>query len=525
LDFSSTTDFGDLYISNNTELLHINLRNGAWQSSNFSITNNPQLLSVCVDDQWDGESAIYNANPFTTYTLYCEFSPAVPHNTLTGTVNVGSGGTCTIPAVGVPMTYSTGNGPETTFANYSGGYTVYPFGNDGNVTITPQVNSYFTVVPASYTSTFSGFGNSATANFCLNPNGVHPDLEIALLPLLDAKPGFDALYTVVVRNKGTQTQAGTVSLAFDDSKIDFVSADPAVQNQAANSIAWNLNAFAPFETRSYLVTFNVNSPMETPAVNNGDILAFTASLTTAETDDTPANNVDQLNQVVVGSYDPNDITVLEGATIGVSQTSDFLTYVVRFQNSGTAPATNVVVKDMVTANLNPATMQIVASSHPFRSTITEGNKLEFFFENIMLPAESVDEPGSHGFIAYKMKPQPTVGLGSVMEKTAGIFFDYNWPIVTNTAFTTVTALGTNNFTAGSEVTLYPNPVQNMFQVKTDAYHIIQQIEMYNVLGQQVMLVKSPAADQRIDISALVSGTYLVKVTTDKGKFTEKLMKL
>jgi uncharacterized repeat protein (TIGR01451 family) len=525
--FNSGGD-GFVDIKNNSQLQHINLRNGSADydnDMNYYLDNNPMLQSICADNATEGEFLVFRTfDPNVNYSFYCDFEPATDHNTITGTVNFGAGGACTVAATNVPMSYnmgSTNNG--TTYVNSTGGYSIYPYGGTGNATVTPQPGPYFTASPASFTSTFSGFGNAASASFCLSPIGTHPDLEVTLLPLIAAMPGFDAQYQIVVRNKGTQVQSGTVSLAFDDARMDFISATPSVSAQVVNNASWAFSALNPFETRSYNVIFNINSPMETPSVNNGDVLTFTASLATAETDDTPANNTDQFNQVVIGSYDPNDITVLEGATISVSQTSDYLTYVVRFQNSGTAPATNVVVKDMVTNNLNPATMQIVASSHPFRSTLTEGNQLEFFFENIMLPAESADEPGSHGFIAYKMKPQSFVGLGSVMEKHADIFFDYNWPIVTNTATTTVSQLGTNQF-ADNNMSIYPNPVQNAFMLKGKNFKNIQQLEIYNVVGQKVLAVANPAADAQFDISALNSGTYIVKITSDGAKSTLKLVK-
>ncbi|HEU0135789.1 MAG TPA: T9SS type A sorting domain-containing protein [Flavobacterium sp.] len=523
LDFSGLIDISMISIHNNPDLQYINFRNGN-DGDYVSLSNNPALVAVCTDEYEQPSIINHINNPNVTATEYCAFMPAAPYNTITGTINYANDGACTMPGAGMPIFIDMNFYSDTSFANNIGNYTVYSWISD-NVTLVPQPLNYYSVTPSSFTSTFSGFGNTVTADFCATPSGIHPDLEVTLLPLVDARPGFDAHYRVVVRNTGTQVQSGSVSIAFDDSTMDFISAIPAIQSQVVNNITWNFNSIAPFETRTYDVIYNVNSPMEIPAVNNGDILVLTASLSTAEVDETPADNVFDLSQIVVGSFDPNDITVLEGATISPDQTDEYLTYVVRFQNSGTAAAENVVVKDMITPNLDQSTMQILTSSHPFRSTITNDNKLEFFFENIMLPAEQDDEPGSHGYIAYRMKPKSTVGLGDVMEKTAGIYFDYNWPIVTNTASTTVTLLGTNTYTNNSAVTLYPNPVENYFQVKADASHSIQQIVIYNVVGQQVMVVEKPAADQRIDISGLVGGTYFVKVITDKGKTTEKLMKL
>jgi uncharacterized protein YxjI len=111
-----------------------------------------------------------------------------------------------------------------------------------------------------------------------------------------------------------------------------------------------------------------------------------------------------------------------------------------------------------------------------------------------------------------------------MENTAEIFFDYNWPIVTNTVTTTVSQLGTNDYSNHS-ITLYPNPVQSVFTIKGHDLQKVQNVVIYNVAGQQVLAVANPVADQQIDISGLNAGTYFVKVTYEKGKSTAKLIKL
>ncbi len=42
------------------------------------------------------------------------------------------------------------------------------------------------------------------------------DLEIIVVPLEQARPGFDIDYKVVVKNKGNQTSSGSVTLDFEE---------------------------------------------------------------------------------------------------------------------------------------------------------------------------------------------------------------------------------------------------------------------------------------------------------------------
>ena len=57
--------------------------------------------------------------------------------------------------------------------------------------------------------------------------------------------------------------------------------------------------------------------------------------------------------------------------------------------------------------------------------------------NIMLPDSNVNEAASHGFIRFRVKPVSTLTLGNTVPNKAAIYFDYNTPVVTNTAITTI----------------------------------------------------------------------------------------
>src|SRR5690606_1179536 len=124
--------------------------------------------------------------PNISYTTYCEFTPAGAYNTISGTVtfDVGNNG-CTTGSIAAPtisiVRTAGSTSVGTTFTNSEGSYVTYPSLGGNNVTLAPQYeNPYFTVSPTSFTSTFTGYGNSANADFCIIANGTHPDLEITL---------------------------------------------------------------------------------------------------------------------------------------------------------------------------------------------------------------------------------------------------------------------------------------------------------------------------------------------------------
>lgn len=144
---------------------------------------------------------------------------------------------------------------------------------------------------------------------------------------------------------------------------------------------------------------------------------------------------------IVYSRDPNDKTV---APIGITSNHNIvgdeaLEYLIRFQNIGTAPAINVFVEDELDESLDLSTLEIGLSSHPVSFAFGQdtGSKLTWTFNNIMLPDSTSDEPNSHGFVKYKIKPKQGLAKGTVIRNKASIIFDFNSPVITNEVFHTI----------------------------------------------------------------------------------------
>jgi uncharacterized repeat protein (TIGR01451 family) len=561
-DYTSTlilenTNLTDIYIphnlregssiSNNPYLVSINLKNNKtnfycysdydyindeeiYVCEGISINNNPQLTLVCCDSD---EVLFYSGNlpSGVQVSEYCNFTPGGEFKTLTGNVKLDlNNDGCDnndISSVDLPIEVRTSNGffIGSTSTNNLGNYTYY-MPNEISVNydrvFTPYFqNPYYTVSPNNFTYNYTTANDIETANFCISPNGIHPDLEVSILPISPARPGFDATYKIIFKNKGTETQSGTVGFTFMDTVLDIVSSNPIVSLQEGNTLSWDFVDLLPFETREITVVLNVNSPMEIPAVNNDDILNFSVSIVSALTDETPNDNQMDFNQLVVGSYDPNDKKVLQGSQIDISKVGDYLYYIVRFQNTGTYVAENVVVKDFLDLKLDRSSLQMVSSSHSYRSSLTEGNKLEVFYEGINLPPSSEDEAGSNGYFSFKIKPKSNVVMNDVIENTANIYFDFNFPIITNTVSTTFSNLSDTNFDRNELFTLFPNPTKNSLNINLLSENEIQNCVIYNLLGQKLISSKS---QQTIDVSSLQQGTYLIEVETQSGKVTKRFIK-
>ncbi|HAI18105.1 MAG TPA: hypothetical protein DCM10_08845 [Xanthomarina gelatinilytica] len=144
------------------------------------------------------------------------------------------------------------------------------------------------------------------------------------------------------------------------------------------------------------------------------------------------------------------------------------------------------------------------------------------FDNINLPFEAADEPNSHGYIAYKIKPKSTVQIGDIMSGNASIYFDYNPPIITNTVFTEIMeALSIDNFSFDNRLAIYPNPTNDYFKVEKSSNVNIESIRIYNISGK---LVKEFTESERYNVSDLNSGFYFLRIKTDKSQTIKKLVK-
>ncbi len=495
----------------------------AYALSDSQVYLNLSIPGYAVPGQYDvkvyAEDGAFNLTLDNGFTVNNNYTYTIQGNIRYDSNNNG----CDETDINFPnqrLIFTNGSNSGNLIANESGFYSYYDVQVGNNIFIPILQNpSYFTVTPPSASVTFPTASNVYVQDFCILANGTHNDLTISLLPIVPARPGFDALYKIVYKNNGTGAQNGTINLGFDDSVMDLISATPGIDGQSTNSLSWNFSNLLPFESREIFVNMNINAPTETPPINNGSILIYNASINGAS-DETPSDNSSTFNQTVVGSYDPNDKTCVEGTKITPSMVGDYLNYVIRFENTGTANAEFVVIRDEIDmSKFDITTLVPTGSSHSFTTRILNTNKVEFIFENINLP---FDDANNDGFIAFKIKTRPTLVVGNTISNTASIFFDYNLPIITNTYTTTIETLGKQDFEFNSVFTLSPVPAKNNLTITTKQDVIMSSLNIYNTLGQLIHVITNPSPT--IDVSSLTTGSYFIKIISDKGTAISKFIK-
>ena len=521
LDVSSFSSLAYLWCYDN-QMQTLFMKNDAnWVSLGFDA--NFDMKYVCADEN----DLTFVQNKITQYGYsnchvhsYCSFTPGGTFYTIYGTnrydFNNDGCGPNDSPFPDLKINITNGSQSGTVICNSSGNYSI-PV-QAGTHTLTPVLEN-----PTYYTTNsaiipFPASTSSFNQDFCIVPNGIHHDVEISIIPIRGARPGFDANYMIVYKNKGTGIESGSIQFSFDDTVLDLVSTDPLFSSQTTNTLYWNYSYLQPFETRTILLTVNLNSPTETPALNVGNHLNYAAMITTLTNDEMPFDNTFGLNQIVVASYDPNDKTCLQGNNIDPSYVGNYVYYMIRFENTGTSPAENVVVKDMIdTTKFNIASLIPISGSHSFVTRITNTNQVEFIFENINLPFE---DAANDGYVVFKIKTQSNLAIGDTFSNAAKIYFDYNYPITTNNYTSTIQTLGINEITADPKISIYPNPVKDIVYFNTQ--ETVIKVEIYDTAGR--IISSNAVHNNKISLSDLQTGNYILKVYTENGITSTKIIK-
>ncbi|HET8804292.1 MAG TPA: hypothetical protein VFM72_06915, partial [Aequorivita sp.] len=199
LDLSANVNLTALYIANNPLLETVFIKNGSDESSNmgsgswmenWAFGNNPSLQYVCADDFQATEIQQFAGTNYPVNS-YCTFPPGGEVNTITGVSqfdNDGNGcnpGDSPIPYTSFNIEF---NGDPTNgmaYGNSEGIYNVF-VAEVGTYTLIPNLENptYFSVSPASADVLIPIIDESTVVqDFCVEANGVHPDLEVIIAPV------------------------------------------------------------------------------------------------------------------------------------------------------------------------------------------------------------------------------------------------------------------------------------------------------------------------------------------------------
>jgi uncharacterized repeat protein (TIGR01451 family) len=230
-------------------------------------------------------------------------------------------------------------------------------------------------------------------------------------------------------------------------------------------------------------------------------------------------------KTVVGSYDPNDKSASPTGynPEHIIEANTDLEYMIRFQNTGTDTAFTVVIVDTLSSLLDYSTLESGVSSHTYRLDVLPNGILRFVFNNILLPDSSVNEAASNGFVKFRIAQKPDLPIGTVINNSAAIYFDFNEPIITNTVFHTIGAPYVmvsrvhQPILSNVEILASPNPFEAAVNLQINGYTAQNGLfRLYAIDGREVRTQAFSGNRLQVNRLDLVSGNYFFFIT-DNGQ--------
>jgi hypothetical protein len=338
--------------------------------------------------------------------------------------------------------------------------------------------------------------------------------------------GANRTFKINYQNYLCGANNGTISVTLP-SNFTYVSSSITPASIVGNVITWNY---------SNLTNMNWNNGISlvayVPFVNaanvpyaNGDpiCLSATISSTSPGTDQNLSNNTYNTCFYIGTSYDPNDKHPFpkgEGMAGHIALGTE-LEYVIRFQNTGVFPAQQVYILDTLESDLDATSLQVLGTSHHMVFT-QNGSALKFEFPNIMLPDSLSDPEGSMSFVRFKVKHNTNAPLGTIINNTASIYFDFNAPVITNTTINTLSLVqNVNEVSKSNRLNVYPNPAKETIQVSLSGTTFIHSVSIFNAMGIKVNEVNSDKNAVSISIKQLPAGVYFLQMKDQYGTMYSK----
>lgn len=148
----------------------------------------------------------------------------------------------------------------------------------------------------------------------------------------------------------------------------------------------------------------------------------------------------------------------------------------------------------------------------YQFTAPQQTIVEESWQTVSIPLTEFTNQGFDPTAFFQWKFDP---LGQDVNNAQIVYID-------NILFTTTDILNNEEFEL-SEVSVYPNPTNNNWNIKTNN-STINSIQVFDLLGKQVLNLTPNSSETLIDASGLNNGIYFAKVSTDLGTKSIKLIK-
>ncbi|WP_041932415.1 FG-GAP-like repeat-containing protein [Cytophaga hutchinsonii] len=400
--------------------------------------------------------------------------------------------------------------------NNSGIYEVHV--PTGTYTVSLVADTYWRSTCSTSTTTITQIGQIITAGpIAARSNGnQRQDMGITISPT-SLRRGFKNQLKIQYSNSGNLTSVkDTIRMIVPNDIFILQSSIPWNNISNGNEYQWYIDPMEAGDTQAIFLidSVSVYAPLDA-------FRTFDVSISNYSQEENLLNNSQLSSMKIIGSFDPNDMTVypMGEGTQGYVSKGTTLNYTIHFENTGNYPADKVIITCILSEHLDKSALSIESSSHSMSYEI-QNNILTCTFNQINLVGNKQDSLLAQGFVRFSIPIKNTSAAGSSITNQAYIIFDFNQPVATNIVRNTIKLNLPND-----AVSLYPNPatthvVAALISAKAQ-YESICYITSYTIENMDGKTIRSMVDIEQnvldIDLTAIKNGIYLIKFYDSTGQ--------
>ncbi|MBS1613624.1 MAG: T9SS type A sorting domain-containing protein [Bacteroidetes bacterium] len=361
-------------------------------------------------------------------------------------------------------------------------------------------------------------------NFGIGIPATYKDIAIDVIPTSTISATRLATYQVQISNLANNLAYYQADI-LNDSVLDYFFAHyPNIDNYNANNdVATWYGHLIRFQRRIIPIGYTVSAS----ATINQALLNVGSVALQLDTDQNLSNDTARTQQVVISSYDPNNkVPGNCGETErGYILAGDKMQYTINFQNTGNDVAVNIVLKDVISPNLDINSLRFIATSHVNNFSLrVDGDTVYFIYKSIMLPDSLSNESASKGWVSFSIQQKPNLTVGSEIKNTAAIYFDYNEAVITNTTLHTIASyLSISEAYEDVKLNIYPNPTNDKVMVEVPSNMFGTKMHVTDMLGRHILSKEVDTPTETVSVSDLPSGIYIVSLDGNGRLLQSKLV--
>jgi len=102
-------------------------------------------------------------------------------------------------------------------------------------------------------------------------------------------------------------------------------------------------------------------------------------------------------------------------------------------------------------------------------------------------------------------------------------FPFSDQIIATFVFTLSQVLSVENVELENAISIYPNPCRGEIFISNSSNSVLENAEIYTITGKKIMVFNNISTRKSLDVTSIKSGLYFLKLNSDKGSITKKIV--